>query len=103
MINLTELRAMLKKNKIRGYLQYNKWELIDVLIKRGLIPETINITTMTSLPVWENNKKERNPKFNVLTHIRNSSMEVETRDEIIEYISMYKAFNNQDQYLHMME
>ena len=28
-------------NKIRGYLHYNKSELIDVLIKRGLLPETI--------------------------------------------------------------
>ena len=47
MISLTELRAMLKKNERRGYLHYNKSELIDVLIKRGLIPETINVTTIT--------------------------------------------------------
>ena len=50
MISLTKLRAMLKKNKIRGYLHYKKSELIDVLIERGLLPETINITTITSLP-----------------------------------------------------
>ena len=49
MISLTELRAMLKKNKIRGYLHYNKSEFIDVLIKRVLLPETINITTITTL------------------------------------------------------
>ena len=52
MISLTELRAMLKKNKIRGYLHYNKSELIDALIKRGLLLETI-----TSLPERENKKK----------------------------------------------
>ena len=57
MISLTELRAMLKKNKIRGYLHYNKLEPIDVLIKRGLLPETINITTISSLPERENTKK----------------------------------------------
>ena len=57
MISLTELRAMLKKNKIRGYLYYNKSEFIDVFIKRGLIPETINLTTITSLPERENTKK----------------------------------------------
>ena len=34
MISLTELRAMLKKNKIRGYLHYNESELVDALIKR---------------------------------------------------------------------
>ena len=58
MISLTELRAMLKKNKIRGYLHYNKSELIDVLIKRGLLPET-----MSSLPERENYKKGINPKI----------------------------------------
>ena len=57
MISLTELRAMLKKNKIRRYLHYNKSEL-DVLIKGGLLPETINSTTITSLPERENTKKE---------------------------------------------
>ena len=50
MISLTELRAVQKENKIRGYLHYNKSERVDVLIKRGLLPETINITTITSLP-----------------------------------------------------
>ena len=70
MISLAELRAMLKKNKIRGYLHYNKSELIDVLIKRGLLSETINITDITSLPERENTKKEINPKYNFLKHIR---------------------------------
>ena len=71
---------MLKKNKIRGYLHYNKSELIDVLIKRRLIPETISITTITSLPERENTKKEINPKYNFLKHIRNSPKKVEIRD-----------------------
>ena len=57
MISLTELRAMLKKNRIGWYLHYNKSELIDVLIKRGLLPETINIADTISLPERENNKK----------------------------------------------
>ena len=53
MMSLTELRTMLKENKIRGYLPYNKSELVDVLVKRGLLPETIKITTITSLPERE--------------------------------------------------
>ena len=57
MISLTELRAMLKENKIRWYLHYNKSELVDVLDKRGLLPETIKITTITSLPEREERKK----------------------------------------------
>ena len=99
---MTELRAMLKKNKIRGYLHYNKSELIDVLIQPGLLPETINITTITSLPERENNKKEINPKYNFLKHIRNSPKKDEIQDmetgEIIVYSSMYKTvttFNQQ--------
>ena len=48
MISLTELRAMLRENKIKGYFHYNKSELIYVLIKRALLPETIETTTITS-------------------------------------------------------
>ena len=73
-----------------------------MLIKRGLLPETINITTITSLPEQENTKKEINPKYNFLKHIRNSPKKVEIRDietyEIIVYSSMHKAartFNQQ--------
>ena len=99
MISLTELRAMLKENKIRGYLHYNKSEFVDVLVKRGLLPDTMNTTTITSLSDRENTKKEINPKYNFLKHIRNSPKEVEIQDmetgEIIIYSSMYKRFNQQ--------
>ena len=64
-------------------------------MKRGVLPETINITNITSLPERENTKKEGNPKYNFVKHIRNSSKKVEIRDmetdEIIVYSSMYKA------------
>ena len=99
---MTELRAMLKENKIRGLLHYNKSELVDVLVKRGLLPDTMNITTITSLPERENTKKEINSKYNFLEHIRNRQKKVEIQDmdtgEIIIYSSMYKAaktFNQQ--------
>ena len=102
MISLTALKAMLKENEIRGYLHYNKWELDDVLVKRGLLPETIKITTITSLSERENTKNKINPKYKFLKHIRNSSKKVEIQDmetgEIIIYSSMYKAakrFNQQ--------
>ena len=102
MISLTELRAMLNENKIRGYLRYNKSELVDVLVKRGLLPDIMNMTTITSLPERENTKKERNHKYNFLKHLRNSPKKVEIQDmetgEIIIYFSMYKAakrFNQQ--------
>ena len=65
-ISLIELRAILKENKIRRYLHCNKSELVDVLVKRGLLPDAMNITTITSLPERESTKKERNPKYNFL-------------------------------------
>ena len=102
MISLIELRAMLKENKIRAYRHYNKSELADVLAKRGLLPETIKITTITSLSEREDTKKEINHKYNFLKHILNSPKKVKIRDtktdEIIVYSSMYKAakrFNQQ--------
>ena len=95
----TELRAMLKENKIKGYLHYNKSELVDVLVKRELLPDTMNITTITSLLERENTKKEINPKYNFLKHIRNSPKKVEIQNmetgEIIKYSSMYKRLNQQ--------
>ena len=67
-----------------------------------MLPETINITTINSLPGREKTKKEINPKYNFLNHIRNSPKKVEIRDietdKIIVYSSMYKAaktFNQQ--------
>ena len=101
MVSLTELRAMLKENKLRGYLHYNKSELVDVLVKRGLLPGTMKITTITSLPEREDIKKERNPKYIFLKYIRNSPKKVEIRDmetsEIIVYSSMYKAAKRYNQ------
>ena len=86
---------MLRVNNIRGCLHYNKPELVDVLVKRGLIPEIIKITNSTSLPERRETEKEINPKYNFLKHIRNSPKMVEIRDmetgEIIVYFSMYKA------------
>ena len=102
MISLTELRAMLKENKIRGYFTTKKSELVDVLYKRGLLPDSMNITTITSLPERENTKNEINPKYNFQKHIRNRPKKVKIQDmetgEIIIYSSMNKAakrFNQQ--------
>ena len=80
MISLRKLGAMPKKNNIRGCLHYNKPELVDVLVKRGLIPEIIKITTSTSLPERKDTKKEINPKYNFLKHTRNSPKKVEIQD-----------------------
>ena len=53
-----------KGNEIREYLHYNKSELVDVLVKRRLLPDTMKITTITSLPERGNTNKGIDPKFN---------------------------------------
>ena len=107
MISLRELRAMLKENNIRGCLHYNKPEIVDVLVKRGLLSEIIKITTSSSLPEQKDTKKEINPKYNFLKHIRNSPKKVEIQDvetgETIVYSSIYKAakrFNQQSRLIY---
>ena len=39
MPNYAELMEILKANEIRGYSHYTESKLIDLLVKRGLIPE----------------------------------------------------------------
>ena len=53
-----ELMEILKANDIRGYSHYTKSKLIDLLVKRGLIPKK-----------HSNNKQEKmitdiDPKYN---------------------------------------
>ena len=43
MPNYAELMEILKANKIRGYSHYTKSKGIDLLVKRGLIPEQYGI------------------------------------------------------------
>ena len=104
---MKELRAMIVENNIRRCLHYNKQELVDVLFKRGLLPEIIKITTITLPPEREDAKKEINPKYNFQKRIHNSPKKVEIRDmktgEIIVYSSMYKAakrFNQQSRLIY---
>ena len=86
---MTELEVKLKKNKIRGYLHYNKSELVDVLVKRGLLPESIKITTITSLSERENTMTKINLKYNFLKHKRNSPKKVEIQDmEMVKLLSI---------------
>ena len=93
---------MLKENNIRGCLHYNRPELVDVLVKRGLIPEIIKITTSTSLPERQDTKKEINPKYNFLKHIRNSP-KIWKQVKLLYKAAMYKAakrFNQQSRLIY---
>ena len=53
----TELMEILRANEIRGYSHYTKSKLIDLLIKRGLIPEKYGNNKQ------EKAKKDIDPKY----------------------------------------
>ena len=83
-----ELMAILKANVIR-YSHYTKSKLIDLLVKRGLIPEK-----------HDKNKQEKanndiDPKYNILRQIRSNPKKVEIHDleadKVVLYPSIYKA------------
>ena len=111
MISLKELSAMIKENNITGCLHYNKPELVDVLVKRGLLPEIFKITTITSPPEREDAKKEIYPKYNFLNTC--TIVRRRLRSEILKLVKLLYIFlcirllrdliNSQDKYLHLTE
>ena len=84
-----ELMEILKENEIRGYFQYNKSKLIDLLIKRGLIPEKYGTNKQ------EKQKKDMDPKYNFLRQICSNPKKVEIydmeTDKVVLYPSIYEA------------
>ena len=80
---------ILKDNEIRGYSHYTKSKLIDLLIKRELVPEKYGTNK------HEEAKKDIDPKYNFLRQIRSNPNKVETHDletdKVLLYPSIYKA------------
>ena len=84
MLKHSELREILATNQIKGYMHYDKKQLIVLLGEKGLLPSKS-----------ENVKKEINHKFEKLATIRNNPKQVilknvETGDTIT-FSSIYKA------------
>ena len=84
MLKHSELREILATNQIKGYMHYDKKQLIVLLGEKGLLP-----------PKPEKVKKEINHKFEKLATIRNNPKQVilknvETGDTIT-FSSIYKA------------
>ena len=89
-----ELMEILKDNQIRGYSHYTKSKLIDLLIKRGLIPEQYTNKQ-------EKAKKDIDPKYIFLREICKNPKKVEIHDletdKVVLYPSIYKAALAMDQ------
>ena len=64
MVKLSELREILHKNKIRGYLHYDKKQLIVLLREEGLLPD--------EPPKSVKVKEEIDSKYEKLRTIRNN-------------------------------
>ena len=84
-----ELMEILKVNEIRGYSYYTKSKLIDLLTKRGLIPEKYDTNNQVKAG------KDIDPKYYFLKPIRSNSKKVEIHDletdKVVPYPSIYKA------------
>ena len=65
-----ELMEILKANEIRGYSHYTKSKLIDLLVKKGLIPEKHGKNKQ------EKAKEDIDPKYNFLRQIRSNAKKV---------------------------
>ena len=79
---------ILKANEIRGYSHYTKSKLIDLLVKRGFIPEKHGKNKQEKII------KDIDPKYNFLRRIRKNSKKVEIHylvtDNFVRYHSIYK-------------
>src|SRR5271157_114655 len=88
-MKLSELKSLMKQNKINGYSNMNKPEIIAVLLERGIITE--DSVKKKDAPV----KREIDPKYEFTRYIRNNPKSVEIRDlengKITIYSSLYKA------------
>ena len=84
-----ELIEILKADDVKGYSHYTKSKLIDLLIKRGLIPEKYANNKQVKA------KKDINPKYNFLRHILSNPKKVEIHaleaDKGVLYPSIHKA------------
>ena len=84
-----ELMEILKANEIRRYSHYTKSKLIDLLVKRGLIPEK------HAKNKQEQMIKDIDPKYYFLKQIRSDPKKVEIHDletdKVVLYHSIYKA------------
>ena len=95
MPNYAELMEILKANEIRGYSHYTKSKLIDLFVKRGLIPEKYDTNKQVKA------RKDIDPKYDFQKQIRSNPKKVEIHDleidKVVLYPSIYKAALTLDQ------
>ena len=88
-MKLSELKSLMKENKIKGSSYMNKPEIIKLLLDKGILSQDSMKKSDASV------KREIDSKYEFLKSIRNNPKRVEIRDletgEITVYSSIYKA------------
>ena len=83
------LEEIQKDNQIKGYSHYTKSKLIDLLHKRGLIPEKYDTNKLVKA------KKDIGPKYMFQMQIHSNPKKVQIHDlktdKVVLYPSIYKA------------
>ena len=69
------LKKILKENQIRGYSDYTKSKFIDLLVKRGLIPEKYDTNKQVKVI------KDIYLKYNFLKQMHSNPKKVEIHDK----------------------
>ena len=84
-----EIKEIIKDNRTKGQSHYTKSNLIDLLDKRGLIPDKYDTSKQVTA------KKDINTKYTFLRQIRSNSKKVEIHDletdKVVFYPTIYKA------------
>ena len=82
-----DLMIILKANEIRGYSYYTKSKLVDLLVKRGLIPEKHSRNNQEQMI------KNIDPKYHFLRQIRKNPKKVELHDLETDKVVLYPSIN----------
>ena len=80
-----DLKKILKQNQIRGYSHYTKSKLIDLLVKKGLIPEKYDTNKQVKA------KKDIDHKYNFLRQICSNPRKVEIHDLETDKVVLYPS------------
>jgi len=90
-LKLPELKAIFKKNKIKGFAYYNKPQIVEILRERNLLPAE----EPQPPPEPERQANDADPKHRKLREIRRNPKEVTMTDtttgEELVFPSIYKA------------
>ena len=85
MLTFAQLKEILKENQIKGYSHYTKSKLIDLLLKKGLIPEKYETNKQVKA------KKDIDHKYNFLREGHSHPNKVEIHNLETDKVDLYPS------------